>query len=193
MQLFPTTPVPSENSDFNDTFFTVSGGDDWEDGTLQTRAARVYPVFRANLVYNPTGSPYSTFATLYQFFCTMKGKFGTFSYRDFTGWDQGGIAWPYLFVGVGDGSTTAWDVPMYGSTSRTLYKNGSSTSFSFASGSGVNGRDRVTSVTAADGDILEWGATGQRMVSAHFVNDSMSFKQFCNMLVSTGLGIVETR
>jgi hypothetical protein len=205
MALFPTTPVPKTPYTTIDTFFTITSGR-FESGNENVRAARVYPIFSAKLSYQM--QDWGQFPTLYQFFISMKGRAGTFTFKDFLGWDRSplGISWPKIVARVETTTTSnqIFDVPMFSSTSYSLWDNGSQVvedlvndpptagKFKFYSGGGTDGRDRVK-VNTTTGHIYEWLAMGQRAVNARFVADAMSWDSFYNYLTQTGLQIEEAR
>jgi len=211
MDLYPQTPVPSEASDFSDEFKTIDGGD-WENGAIASRPARLYPKYSASLIYSERD--FSEFYALYEFFMSQRGRSGRFAFADFNGHDASpvGIAWPKLLVGVGTGAQTAWDLPMMNSSGYDTGASGGdpgygifvdgtrrargtgATEYAFASGTGANGRDKVTFVTAPTaGQIIEWRATGRRVVQARFVVDKATFQSFTNMITKTGLQVEEVR
>lgn len=204
MSLFPTTPVPKIPYSTSDTYATISSGQ-YESGVVNVRSARVFPLFSAKLIYPP--GDWSTYQALYTFFVSMKGRAGTFTFKDFLGWDKSpvGITWPklYAYVATSTTSNQVFDLPMFTSTTYALYDNGAAVvedaanppaagKFKFLSGTGVDGRDQVK-VNVTSGHIYEWAATGQRAVNARFLADSISFDSFVNMLTQTGLGIEEAR
>jgi hypothetical protein len=204
MSLFPTTPVPKIPYSTTDAYATISSGQ-YESGVTNTRSARVFPLFSAKLIY-PMGD-WSTFQTLYAFFVSMKGRAGTFTFKDFLGWDKSpvGITWPklYAYTATATTSNQVFDVPMFTSTTYALYDNGAAVvedaanppaagKFKFLSGTGVDGRDQVK-VNVTTGHVYEWLDTGQRAVNARFLSDSLGFDSFVNMLTQTGLGIEEAR
>ena len=204
MALFPTSPVPKTPYTTIDTFFTVTSGA-YESGVMNTRAARVNSLFSAKLAY-PL-QDWSAFSALYAFFVSMKGRSGTFTFKDFNGWDKtpAGIIWPKIVARVETATTSnqVFDVPMFGSYAYALFDNGSAVpedasdppaagKFKFYSGGGTDGVDRVKVNTTA-GHVYEWQASGQRAIKARFTADAMSYDSFYNYLTQVGLGIEEAR
>lgn len=204
MALYPVVPVPRIPYTTSDTYFTITSGQ-FESGVMNTRSGRVYPLFSVKLAYNI--QDWGNFGALYVFFVSMKGRAGTFTYKDFLGWDKSpvGIAWPKLYALTETTTTTnkLFDVPMFGSTSYTLYENGvtivadasnppAAGKFYFSAGTGTDGRDQVKMNTTA-GRVYEWAATGQRGVIARFLADTMSWDSFMSNLTQGGLMIEEAR
>jgi hypothetical protein len=50
---------------------------------------------------------------LYDFFDSVRGPAGRFTFVDFNGIDEGGLLWT-LFVTQGDGVAVTWDLPTFG-------------------------------------------------------------------------------
>ena len=205
--LYPVTPTPDTPYNVTDTFRTISSPE-YDAGKMVYRSARNYPLFSASLTYGDH-SLWTDLTGLYDFFVSCKGSAIAFDFIDFNGWDRTpvGIQWPKLYVGVGTGSTTTFDLPMKSSTSAYLYVNGtdvtankwvsggfSGSQWKFLSGTGSNGRDQIQFATAPTiGQIIEWKAVGQRVVQAHFTTDNISVSAFSSLLASTGLAIKEVR
>jgi|ERR1035437_1384875 hypothetical protein len=210
MSLFPTTPVPDTPYPTSDTFKTLTSPE-YDSGLVVFKQLRNYSLYSGTLTYGQhfKWSDISSASGLYDFFMSMKGMALSFTFIDFNGHDASpvGIRWPKLYVGVGGASATSFDIPMVSSTSYTLWVNGSDQTsnlwtsggftgsmWKFHSAAGTDGRDQVEFATApTSGYVIEWQATGQRTIKAHFTVDAMSFNAFTNMLVSTGLGIREVR
>ena len=208
--LYPTTPVPDQPYVITDTYKTLSSPE-FDSGKQTFKQLRNYPRFNATLTYgsNPSHFKWSDIWSLYSFFVQMKGSALTFDFIDFNGWDSSpiGIQWPNLYIGVGTGATTSFDVPMTSSSSFKLYNNGvditnnlwvsgafNDPMWKFHAGAGANGRDNIEFYTAPlAGHILEWYSVGQRVVVAHFNADVVSLNAFSNMLASTGLAIQEVK
>jgi len=64
---------------------------------------------------------------LYDFFESVRGSAGRFTFADFNGFDLGGRAWPALFVAKGNALALEWDLPTYAlaaSPAPVVYENG---------------------------------------------------------------------
>ena len=209
MASFPTSPVPDAPYATTDTYKTLASPE-YDSGVTIFKSLRNYPLFGATLVYgeHTLWSDVSGASGLYDFFVSMKGMAGSFTFIDFNGHDSTpvGIRWPKLYVAVATSRLT-YNLPMVGSSSYTLWKNGADqTSNLWASGgfsgnmwkfhaaAGTDGVDTIEFASTQAGTLLEWQATGQRVVrNAHFTTDVMSISAFSNMLCSTGLAIKESR
>ena len=93
-------------------------------GVVFSRQGREQELLRATLIY--PRHLVANFATLYQFHAQMRGRNGRFVFTDFHGWNDSpvGIPWYLVYVGIGTGAATAFDLPSKSATSRTLYVNG---------------------------------------------------------------------
>ncbi len=197
MANYPETIVPTVPYDTSDEYLTIESGE-YDSGSKVVSLGRVYPLYRARLRYNT--NYWSLYTALYQFFRDCRGKYGTFTFTDFNGWDSVpiGIQWPKLYVGVLDGATLIYDLPYKSGSSYEIYRNGSlltvTTDYAIGAGTGTDGRDKITLVAAGTaGHILEAKAIGRRVVNARFNIDTISMSSFYNMLTETGLEIVEAR
>lgn len=191
MAVYPSTPIPDDGYPEWDEFATdISDG--YALAVEYARQRREASIFHASPTYSDKER--AELETLYAFFLARHGRYEAFSYFSFVGWDLSpvGTRWPDLLVGVHDGSTTTWDLPIKSSSSRTLKLAGATTtSFTFAAGAGADGKDRVTGLAGTAGDLITLDAVGLRWARMRFVADIMRFENFCNMLTRTGLEMVE--
>lgn len=195
MAIYPTTPIPDDGYPEWDEFATAVSGD-YPSGAEYAAARREFGLFHASPTYSDILR--SDLEALYAFFLARRGRYGTFTFFSFTGWDLSpvGTRWPELYVGTHDGSATTWDLPIKNATSLTLYragvaKTGGGVDYTFGSGTGADGKDRVTGLSGTLGDLITIDAVGQRAARMRFVAESMRFANFCNMLTSTGLEMIE--
>lgn len=192
--VYPDSPVPSEGYSSSDEFATVIAGP-YMSGRSVVGKGREYSLFRARLAY--ARMALADFQPVYTLFSNVRGRFGTFTFFDFTGHDASpvGAAWVRLYVGIGSGATTGFDLPMKSATNRTVYVNGSVTSaYTFYSGTGVDGRDRIGfAVAPPSGHIIELSATGRRAVTARFAEDTLQIARYAAGLVDASIEIVEAR
>jgi len=202
MATYPTTPIPSAPYQTNDTFKTLQSPE-YDSGIVITKSLRNYPKYSVTLTYG-MGNSAADIQTLYQFFLDHKGSATTFTFIDFMT-----AAWPRLYAAVGNASTQIFDVPMAASTSYTLWVDGvdqvatyegsgggapSAGHWKFYSAAGTGGRDQIKFGTApALGKLIEWKATGQRVINARFSGDVMSLQTFYASLATTGLTINEVK
>lgn len=191
--VYPDSPVPSEGYSSSDEFATVVAGP-YMSGRSVVGKGREYPLFRARLAYAKMAL--ADFQPVYTLFSNVRGRFGTFTFFDFTGHDASpvGAAWVKLYVGVGNGVTTIFDLPMKTATSRTVYVNSVATAVTFNSGAGTDGRDSITFAGApTSGHLIELTATGRRAVTARFAEDTLHVNRYAAGLVDASVEIVEAR
>jgi len=126
--------------------------------------------------------------TLWQFYLARKGPHEAFSFfyplsNTYTG----------EYVGTGDGSTTAFNLPCKTASSYTLYVDGVSQTgggvdYTFDALGGADGADKVTFTAApADGTRITWDFTGYLKVRARFFEDNMDFETFYDRLINSEL------
>lgn len=200
MAVFPDDPKPSEGYELVDVYYTFESGP-YEAGTSVTGKGREFPLAVANIKYPKL--PASEFNSLISFYHAMRGRFGTFTFFDFAGWDAApvGVLWPYLYVGVGDGTTATFDLPMKSTSTYTLKVAGVSktpvTHFTFGTGTGTDGKDRITftagNIPSAGQIVTLENATGRRGFKARLSSDSQTLQRFVNNLTSTGISVKEVR
>jgi hypothetical protein len=130
---------------------------------------------------------------LFQFFI---GRAGSFSNFKFFYPDVKGTSFSYVqeYVGTGDASATVFNLPAKSAANYTLYIDDSVQSdpsdYSFSAGSGPDGEDKVTFVSApAAGERITFSFTGRLKIVGRFKNDKMSFDLFFDRLVNSGLQI----
>lgn len=191
---YPTTPIPAEGYSSDDEYATLIAGP-YLSGRALTGKGREYPVFRARLRYlKVTQSDIAPILTLFR---NVRGRYNQFTYFDFAGHDNSpvGVAWEDLYVGVGDGVTTGFDLPMKSATNRTVKVNGSTTTaYTFSSAGGPDGRDKITfTVAPTSGHIIELSATGQRAVYARFATDVLQIVRYSAGLLDLDVAIEEAR
>ena len=129
---------------------------------------------------------------LWAFYLARKGAFEAFN-----------IFYPntntYLleYVGTGDGATTVFNLPSKSASSYTLYvdgvaKTGGGTDYTFSSGGGADGADKVTFTAGAkpaNGARVTWSFIGYLKIHGRFAEDKLSWEQFYNRLATVGIKI----
>lgn len=108
MSRYPDNPRPKAPIAFRSNRPFVSGGPVW---APQTRGLTRYGLGEADLAYDCL--TWAEVKTLYDFFESVGGPAGRFTFADFNGIDEGGRAWSSLFVAKSDGFTIAWDLPTF--------------------------------------------------------------------------------
>jgi len=156
-------------------------------GEEKSRQKWLYPKRSFPLAYK--GLAIADAQTLWEFFIARKGKHESFSFfypfsRTYSG----------EYVGTGNGVTTVWNLPSKTASSYTLKLDGVSlshgTDWTFGSGTGADGADKATLVTAPNlGQRITFDFTGILKVRAKFAEDVFDFKTFYNLLATTGVKI----
>lgn len=192
--VFPDSPAPRvPGLVVSDEYNSLIAGP-YPSGRTVVGKAREYPLYRATLAYER--QLIASMADLFTLFRNVRGMYGTFTFFDFGNWNGSpvGLPWIKLYVGVGDGVTVTFDLPMKTATTRTVYVNSVATAVTFNSGAGTDGRDSVTFAGApTSGHIIELTATGRRAVYARFETDRLSWDEYISGQVSMSVDIVEAR
>ena len=166
---------------------------EFESGIITRKQKRTYPLRSFSINYKHID--YTEIQTLYQFFIARAG-----SYEDFVFFDpNSNHVYVKEYVCTGDGSTTEFNLPSLNATNYTLYiddvaqdegiESGSSgVDWTFHAANGDDGEDTCKLATAAaNGERITFSFTGRLKVRCIFTNDEMSFNEFWNKLVTTGI------
>ncbi|MDD5305625.1 MAG: hypothetical protein PHS14_21200, partial [Elusimicrobia bacterium] len=126
MSRYPDSPIPQIPYPFRSNWPGVEGDPAW---APQSRGLTDYGLLEVDLSYSClTDAVYATeMKVLYDFFESVHGASGRFTFADFRGWDTGGHAWSGLFVAKSDALALAWDLPTFalvGSPAPVIYENG---------------------------------------------------------------------
>lgn len=191
---YPTTPLP----DAGYTSGEVYGVSElpYPSGRTCRVKTRKYGLLVARMRYSVATE--ANIATIMTLRANVGGPFGRFTFVDFSNWDgsPAGLAWTNLFVGIGTGSQTVFDLPLASTYNPYLYVDGTlkynPTHYSLGSGTGTDGRDKVTFVTApALNSVITISATGKRTVYARFASEPMLPARYAAGIVSLDVSIVE--
>jgi len=109
MSRYPDDPRPQAPTLFRNNRPTISGGPEW---AQQSRGLTRFGLGEQEFSYK-----YLTLVeamTLHAYYESVNGAAGRFTFVTFIGIDDGGLAWPGLFVVQGDGVDDGpWDLPTY--------------------------------------------------------------------------------
>ena len=116
---YPDSPRPVSPYPFRNNRPFVLGGPDW---APQSRALTVFGLFECDLTYK--GRTPSDVLQLYNFYDSIGGAAGRFTFVDFNGAGpvggvDPGMLWSALYVGTADGATGSWDAPTFGAKAST--------------------------------------------------------------------------
>lgn len=141
MGRYPDDPRPSNSYPFRPNRPFVAGGPEW---AQQTRALTRFSLFEAELSYR--GKSFAQLMTLHNFWESVDGAAGRFTFVDFNGIrlpggaTDPGVAWSGLFVAKGDGAATTWNLPTFGlkaDPAPVVYENGEAMSTTYYTGGDV--------------------------------------------------------
>lgn len=128
--------------------------------------------------------------TLWQFYLDRKGPFEAFNlFLALSNTYEG------EYVGIGDGSTTVFNLPAKSSSSYTVYKNGveqtgSGVDYTFGEGGGTDGADKITFTAApASGDKVTYDFTGKLKIRCVFAEDYLDYETFYDRFVTLGIAL----
>ena len=113
-------------------------------------------------------------ATLLNFHEARLGSYEAFDFIDFHR-----RSWTGAFVAVSDATTPTFDLPVYGCADGDCvgYISGSSSPVAFGSGTGANGRDRMTFAgPPISGAIITCDVVGQRVFTVRFESDNLPYR-----------------
>lgn len=127
MARYPDDPRPQVPYTFRSNRPGVSGGPEW---APQTRAQTRFGLGEVDLPY--AALTWTEIKTLFDFFESVNGASGRFTFVDFQGAEDlgqidSGVAWSGLFVAKADGVTTSWNLPTFaikGDAAPVIYENG---------------------------------------------------------------------
>lgn len=162
---------------------------DFESGKEQRRAVWSFPKRRVTLNFRVMTE--SEMKDLWKFYRDHKGPYSAFWFflptRDY---------WYGEYVGKGNGSQTTFDLPSKDTTeaSVTVYVDGTSVDFTFSSGGGQGGADRVTLSVAPDsGEVVTADFYGKLRLKARFAEDNLTKELFNVKLFNAQFDIVEVK
>jgi hypothetical protein len=102
-------------------------------------------------------------------------------------------SWQGLYVGIGNGTTTIFDLPGKTTSAQSIYLDGAlqGGGYSILVGGGTENADRVSFTSAPSANqIITVDFTGTLRLKCRFKEDSMSKTGFTKALYSTGIELV---
>ena len=185
--VYPAYPKPSYSDQttpsFSPQWNTVIS--QFDSGREQRRQKLAYAIYNIYLVYNALTAP--QMQILYDFFMQCYGAYSDFMYYTFDVGTPGQVSWHDIYVGVGDGVISTFNIPGKntgcGGTnpgSVTVYVGGGSpTPTSFSAGTGIYGEDQFTLASApAAGSIIACDFGGNLRIHARFASDAFGKSGF---------------
>lgn len=179
MARYPTVPIPqyplSITQRHRNIITTFDGG------TEQRRRKSVFPVYDVALTYNALSVADEDI--LWAFYREMNGAYQEFYF--FTIFNESHEG---LYVGIGDGATTIFDIPGVISGPAAVYVDGAPGSYSLLIGGGSEGSDRVEFTTPpAENAILSCDIVGTHRIKCRFAEDEMTKELFTYRIYRTGI------
>lgn len=179
MAAFPSTPSPTFVYGLEPRWRTLIT--EFDSGEEQRRKKQLYAKYDISLSYYGLESTNSN--TLYEFYQARNGAYEAFHF-----FDPLSSTHVNIYVGTGDGASTAFDVPGKQTTAHTLYVNGSSVGATVTTASGTDGSDSFVFGTAPTStQILTAKFTGQLRVRCRFAEDNLSRENFSKDLFQYGI------
>lgn len=180
MAAYPESPIPTFPYTIEPEWRTLVS--EFDNGSEQRRQKWTYAKYNLRLSYY--GQPSSAVANLYEFYMARKGAYEAFTFFD----PLGASSHDGLYIGTGDGATTAFDIPGRQISSLTVYRNGTTIATTVSTAAGTDGRDSLRFGTAPTStEILTCDFTGTLAVRCRFAEDRLSKNNFERALFSAGI------
>jgi hypothetical protein len=187
MAVFPSTTVEYINPVRTDIQYKTLITNFDDEGEEQRKQKWTYPKRSIHLTFKNMSK--SEAETLWQFYIDRAGSYEAFAFFESTGIND-----PYTYtqeyVGTGDSTTTVYNVPAVNSSaSHTMYLDGiSTTGYTMSYGGGSDGEDKATfDVAPNTSEVITYSFTGQLRLRCRFAEDKMTFDNFYDTLVNSGL------
>jgi len=187
MELFPTSVVADVPVKVSSQWKTLVS--DFETGKEQRRRRWAFP--RRSVTLSYVNVSLSEMDLLWKFYNARKGDFDPFHfvvpYKDY---------WYAEYLAHGDGTNRYCDLCSLETTkaSVVVYVNGVLSSFTFYSGGGQNGSDRVRlAVAPAAGSVVTADFYGKLRLTSRFAEAELSKEVFTGLLFKTGLQILQVK
>jgi hypothetical protein len=179
MANFPASPTPQYPLGITQKWRTIVS--QFDGGGEQRRRKSAFPTYDVVVTYGAL-SP-DEVDTLWDFYNEMGGAYKEFYFFTILTESHKG-----LYVGIGDGTTTIFDIPGIIDGPATVYVDGLPGSYSLLTGGGAGGSDRVEFTTApVENAIISCDIIGTHRIRCRFAEDEMTKELFAYRLYSTGL------
>mgnify|MGYP001113681206 CR=1 FL=1 len=184
MAAFPDDPVPTFSYVLEPEWKTVVTP--FDSGKEQRRKKWTYAKYNVRLSYYGLASTASE--NLWRFYQARGGSYEAFHFFD----PLPASSHVGLYVGGGDGDTTAFSLPGKEITNETIYINGSSYSsadYNISTGAGADGSDLLNFSSGAPGstDVITCDFNGKLRVRCRFEADNLTRENFEKSLFSYGI------
>jgi hypothetical protein len=185
MAEYPAAPVPAYPLKITQVWNTLRS--DFDGANRQARQKQAFAKHDVVLNYKPLTK--AEIQLLWSFYTKRGGAFEEFYFYTLPETE----VWEDLYVGVGDGAETTFDLPGKNTSLQSIYANAvavDSGDYTILTGGGEVSSDRVQFDTApAEGVVISCGFTGYMRIHCCFKEDKMSKDLFEVVLYATGLGL----
>jgi uncharacterized protein (TIGR02217 family) len=180
MAIYPESPYPTFPYVIEPEWRTIVT--EFDSGEEQRRKKWTYSHYNIRLSYY--GLLSSAVGNLYEFYQARQGAYEAFSFFD----PLGASTHKGLYVGTGDGATTAFDLPGRQIASRTVYRNGTTIATTVSTAAGTDGVDSLRfSTPPTSTQVLTCDIVGTLRVRCRFAEDRLSKSYFEQSLFSAGI------
>lgn len=188
MAVFPETPLPVYPVAIEPEWGTLVS--EFDSGAEARRSRWTFPKYNVTLQYQ--GLSAANQQILWAFYMARRGASESFWFYDPAA--AIGIVTSHVgqYVGVGNASTQAFDLPGKSTSSRSVYLDGvvQSSGFSYGTGSGDGAADQVTFTSPPSaGVIITADFTGTLRMRCRFAADKLSRELFGTVLFNYGLSL----
>jgi uncharacterized protein (TIGR02217 family) len=185
MAEYPTTPKPQNPVNITARFNNIISTAD--SGREQRRRKSVQNLYDVKLTYSALSL--ANLNTLWAFYQARRGTFESFYFYDLT---ESRTTHYTQYVGVGDASTTIFDIPGKNTSGQTIYVNGVAktvtTDYTILTGGGTESADRISFVVApAAGYIITVTFTGDLRIKCRFKEDKLTREGLLYCAYRTGI------
>jgi len=179
---YPTTPIPQYPVDITTNWNNITSR--FDSGKEQSRQKNLYPKYDVTLTYKVLSS--ADMQILWNFYQARRG-----SYESFYFYSLESVQWNGVFIGIGDGSTTIFDIPGKSTNSNVIYASGlvvPASDYTITAGAGDCSSDQITFDTAPTlNTLITTNFVGYLRIRCKFKNDKMTRSGFTGSLYTTGL------
>lgn len=188
MAEYPTTSPTPSYKDFVITPRWKTIISEMDAGNEQRKQKSTYAIYDVSLKYDHL--TITEFQTIWNFYMARRGAYEAFYIYDKISMTHGETNMP-VYIGLGDGVITTFDIPGKTTTSQSIYLDGSLVgggNYSILTGGGAESSDRVQ-FTAAPGSgiLITCKFTGYLRIRCRFEEDKLSRESFNYSALRTGL------
>ena len=183
MALYPEIPIPNFPYDLTENWKTIVSA--FDSGKEQRRQKQIYAKYDMGFAYSVLSV--AEVATLWNFYNARRG-----AYEAFYAYTPDLALWTGLYIGMGDGEETTFDIPGKNTAAQKIYiqdvEQTITDDYSILEGGGAEGADRVLFVEAPEVNaIITCDFAGRMRIRCRFEEDKLTKQNFTYQLFSTGI------